>query len=241
MQLVGDRQTEQVGDQRAVKRREQRGGHERTELRGIGHVGEHLHHADQRADHAERRRAVADGAVDLAAFVEMHQEVVAVALEIVADEFEIVAVGDVTNSLGEERFIGLDLFQADRPLFTSDLGDAGEFVDEIARRQPAHREGKFRSQRQTVQHHAERKADHGGGNRTAEDDDHGMLADEHVQIAAHEYHRRDDNDAEQQPGAGHDIHGKLQRVREPPAVLDGGATHPGPRDTNPTSPAIKDA
>ena len=46
--------------------------------------------------------------------VEMHQEIVAVPFEIVADEFEIVAVGDVTNALGQERFVGLDLFQADQ-------------------------------------------------------------------------------------------------------------------------------
>ena len=49
-------------------------------------IGEHLHHADQRADHAESRRAIADRAIDLLAFVEMGEEVVAVALEIVADE-----------------------------------------------------------------------------------------------------------------------------------------------------------
>ena len=47
----------------------------------------------------------------------------------------------------------------------------------------------------------------------------GMFGDEHVQIAAHEHHRRDDNDAGRKPGAGHNIHGKLQRVRERPAVL----------------------
>ena len=73
----------------------------------------------------------------------MHQKIVAVALEIVADEFEIVAVGDVANSLGEERFVGLDLFQADRSLLARDFGDAGQFVDQIARGQPAHGEGKF--------------------------------------------------------------------------------------------------
>ena len=86
MQLVGDRQTEQVGDRRAIERREQRDRHVGAELGGIGHVGEHLHHADQRADHAEGRRAIADRAIDLLALVEMGEEVVAVALEIVANE-----------------------------------------------------------------------------------------------------------------------------------------------------------
>ena len=96
-------------------------------------------------------RAVADGAVDLAAFVEMHQEIVAVALEIVADEFEVVAVGDVADALGQERLVGLDLFQADRSLLAGDFRDAGEFVDEVARRQPAHGEGEFCAERQAVQ------------------------------------------------------------------------------------------
>ena len=121
-------------------------------------------------------RAVADGAVDLAAFVEMHQEIVAVALEIVADEFEIVAVGDVADALGKERLVGLDLFQPDRSLLARDFGDAGEFVDQVARRQPAHGEGEFGAERQAVQDGAERKADHGGGDRSAEDDDDGVFA-----------------------------------------------------------------
>ena len=144
MQLVGDRQAEQIRDHGAVKRCEQRGRHERAELGRVGHVGEHLHHADQRADHAERRRAVADGAVDFPTLVKMHQKIVAVPLEIVADEFEIVAVGDVADSLGQERLVGLDLFQADRSLLARDLRDPGELVDQIMRSQPAHGEGVFR-------------------------------------------------------------------------------------------------
>jgi hypothetical protein len=55
--------------------------------------GKQLHHANLDADHAERRRAVADGSIDPAALVEMHQEIAAVAA--VADDFEIVAVGDI--------------------------------------------------------------------------------------------------------------------------------------------------
>ncbi len=69
----------------------------------------------------------------------------------------------------------------------------------------------------------------------------GMLADEHVQIAAHEHHRGDDDDAGHETNARHDIHGRLQRVREPPAVLDGDAAHSEPRKGKPYVPAIKDA
>ncbi|MEY9734308.1 hypothetical protein ABH985_002097 [Bradyrhizobium ottawaense] len=213
VQLVGDRQTEQVRDQRAVERGEQRGRHERAELGRVCHVGEHLHHADQGADHAEGRSAVADGAINLAALVEVHEEVVAVALEIVADEVEVIAVGDVADALGEEGLVGLDLFQTHRALLAGDLGDAGEFVDEVVRRQAAHGEGELGAERKAVQECRERKADHGGGDRAAEDDDHGMFGDEHVKVAAHEDHHRDHDDARNEPDARHDIHGILQRVR----------------------------
>lgn len=151
VQLVGDRKAEQVRDERAVEGGEQRGRHERAELGRIGHVGEHLHHADQRADHAERRGAVADGAVDLAAFVEVHEEVVAVALEIVADEIEVVTVGDVADALGQERLVGLDLFEADRALLAGDFGDTGELVDEVVRRQAAHGESELGAEWKAVQ------------------------------------------------------------------------------------------
>ena len=89
----------------------------------------------------------------------MHQKIVAIALHVVADEFEIVAVGDIADSLGEKRLIGLDLFQADRTLLAGDFRDAGQFVDQIARRETAHREGEFCTQRHAVQDRAERKAD----------------------------------------------------------------------------------
>ena len=134
MQLIGDRQAEDVGHHRAVERRQQRGRHERAELGRIGHVGEHLHHADQRADHAEGGRAVADRAIDFLALVEMAQEIVAVALEIVADEFGVIAVGDEANALGEKRIFDLDLLQPDRALLARDLGEAGDLVDQFALR-----------------------------------------------------------------------------------------------------------
>jgi hypothetical protein len=46
----------------------------------------------------------------------VHKEIVAVALQIVADEFEIIPVGDVADSLGQERIIGLDFLKPNRPL-----------------------------------------------------------------------------------------------------------------------------
>ena len=62
----------------------------------------------------------------------MGEEIVAIALEIVADEIGVVAVGDETDALGEERIVDLDLFQADRAVLARDLGEAGDLVDQLA-------------------------------------------------------------------------------------------------------------
>ena len=56
----------------------------------------------------------------------MGEEVVAVALEIVADEIGVIAVGDEADALGEERILRRDLFEPDRTGLARDLGEAGE-------------------------------------------------------------------------------------------------------------------
>jgi hypothetical protein len=61
-----------------------------------------------------------------------------------------------------------------------------------------------------------------------------------VQIATHEHHYGDDNHAEDEPGACHDIHGKLQRSTQRPPVLDG-ARPILDRVERPYVGAIKDA
>ena len=63
----------------------------------------------------------------------MGEEVVAVALQVVADEIGVVAVGDKADALGEERILRRDLLQPDGTRLARDLGDAGEFVDQFAR------------------------------------------------------------------------------------------------------------
>ena len=125
----------------------------------------------------------------------MGEEVVAVALEIVADEIGVVAVGDEADALGQERVFDLDLFQPDRPGLARDFGEAREFVDQFALGHAAHGEGEFRAERQAVHDRGERKADQRGGERPAENHDERMLADEHVQVAAHQDHEADDADA----------------------------------------------
>ena len=91
----------------------------------------------------------------------MGEEVVAIALEIVADEVRVVAVGDEADALGEERILDLDLFQPDRPLLARDLGEAGDLVDQLALRHAAHGEGVLHAERQAVHDRDERKADAG--------------------------------------------------------------------------------
>ncbi len=194
MQLVGDRQTEQIGHGRAIERRQQRHGHERTELRGIGHVGEHLHHADQRADHAEGRRAIADGAIDLLPFVKMGEKVVAVALEVVANKRAVVAVGNEADALGEKRIVDFDLLQADRALLACNFGKTGKLIDQIALAHPPHREGELHPERQAVEDRSKRKADQRCGEGAAENDDEGMGVEEHRNVAAHEDEREQNDD-----------------------------------------------
>ena len=67
--------------------------------------------ANQRADHAEGRRAVADRAIDLLARAEMDEEVVAVALEGIANEIRIVTVGDEPHPGDQERVADLLLWR----------------------------------------------------------------------------------------------------------------------------------
>ena len=147
-----------------------------AELRRIGHVGEHLHHADQRADHAEGRRAIADGAIDLLAFVEMSQEIVAVAFEVVADEIHVVAVGHVAHALGQERVLDVLFFESDRPLLAGHFGETRDLVDQFARSPAAHGEDELHANRQAVHDRRQRKADQGRGGRAAENDDEGVLS-----------------------------------------------------------------
>ena len=146
----------------------------------------------------------------------MGEEVVAVALEIVADEIGVVAVGDEADALGEERVVDLDLLQADRALLAGDLGDAGQLVDQFALGHAAHREGEFGAERQAVHDRGEREADQRGGEGAAEDDDDGMFADEHVQVAAHQDNRADHDDAGQEAQTGRDIHDLPHSTPTPP-------------------------
>ena len=225
MQLVGERQAEQVGHGGAVEGREQRHRHIGAELGRIGHVGEHLHHADQRADHAECRRAVADRTIDFLPLIQVGEKIVAIALQIVTDEFGVVAVGDEADALGQERITDLDLLQPDRPLLARDLGQSGDLIDELTLAHAAQRKGKFRAERQAVEDGGQGKADEGCGKRPAEDHDEGMDVQEHAEIAAHQDETDDDEGSGNKTEACCDIHGRT------PNLNATAPSHPAPVPT----------
>jgi hypothetical protein len=130
------------------------------------------------------------------------EELLALTLQIFADEIAIVAVGDVAHSLGKEGVLNLDLFQSDRSLLAGNLGKIGDLVDQFARRDPAHREHILHSERQSVEQARKRKPDERGRGRAAENDDEGMAVSEHAQIAAHEDETHEHDAAEHNSEAG---------------------------------------
>ena len=214
MQLIGDGQAEDVGDKSAVQRCQQGCRHERAEFRRIGHVGEHLHHADQRADHPEGRRAVADGAIDFLALVEVSQEIVAVALEIVANEFGVIAVGDEADAFGQIGIFDLDLLQTERTLLAGDFGDRGDLVNQFTLGQAPHGEGELRPQRQAVNDRTKGKADQRSRERSAKNDNNGVIAEEHPDIATHQH----DGDDYGRPGKQAKARGNIHDLPLPPAL-----------------------
>jgi hypothetical protein len=125
----------------------------------------------------------------------MGEEVVAVALEIVADEGGVIAVGDEADALCQEGIVKLDFFKPDWSGLAGDLGEACQFVDQVALAHAAQREGEFGAERQAMHDRGERESDERGGERPAENNDKGVLTDEHVQVAAHHNDQTDHADA----------------------------------------------
>ena len=81
----------------------------------------------------------------------MREEVVAVALQVVADEIGVVAVGHEAHGLGEKRVVDLDLLEADRALLAHDIGEACDLVDQLAQAHAPHRERKLGAERQAME------------------------------------------------------------------------------------------
>src|SRR5205085_6609718 len=104
--------------------------------------------------------------------VKMGEKVVAVALEVVADEIRVIAIRNEADALGKERIFGRDLLQPGRPGRARDLSQAGKLVDQFARTGAAQREREANAERQPVHHRDERKPGEGRGEGAAENEDY---------------------------------------------------------------------
>jgi hypothetical protein len=89
----------------------------------------------------------------------MREEVVAIALEIVANEGVVVAVRDETDSLGQDRILNFNLFESDWTLLARDLGKAGDLVDQFALSHASQRKCVFGSEWQAVENRRQRETD----------------------------------------------------------------------------------
>jgi hypothetical protein len=98
------------------------------------------------------------------------------------------------------------LFQSHRALLAGNFGEAGEFVDQIALAHAPQRKGEFGPKRNAVDERRQRKANQCSGEGAAENDDEGVLADEHMQVAAHQNHEANDRGPCQQAKTCRNIH-----------------------------------
>ena len=110
----------------------------------------------------------------------------------------IVAVGDETDTFGEERILDFDLFETDWSRLPRNFSEAGQFIDQIALTHAAQRESEFCPERQAMENRRKRKTDQSSGKSAAKDHDGGMGIEEHPQIAAHENERGKDDYPRQQ-------------------------------------------
>ena len=85
-------------------------------------------------------------------------KIVAVAFEIVANEIRAITVGDEANALGKKRILDFDLFETDRPLLPRNLGQTGQFIDQIAWTHSPKCKGEFGAERQAVEDRRQRKS-----------------------------------------------------------------------------------
>jgi hypothetical protein len=101
---------------------------------GSSNVAQHLDQADQRADHAEGGRGIADRAKDLLAFLVTLEIQVAIAAERVFDEFEGQAVDAKLDAFLQEVVTRLDAVEADQALLARLLGELGDLLNQKPRR-----------------------------------------------------------------------------------------------------------
>ena len=63
-------------------------------------MAEHLHHAEQRADHPPCWSGITNGAIKLATLLKAHQKIIGIALQRLANELAVITVSNIANALG---------------------------------------------------------------------------------------------------------------------------------------------
>ena len=167
-QAVADRHEEEVGEQRAVQRREQRHRHRAADRLRVGHLREHAGQPDQRADHAHRRRGLGGCGPDVGGGDVAFDATLALDAQQAFDLARDRAVDDRGDRDGD---VGIG---DHRPVERDDavaLGDARLRCDLFEQRIGAERPTRQDAQcRECATDIAERRAQHGGGERAAADD-----------------------------------------------------------------------
>ena len=79
-------------------------------------------------------------------------------------------------------------------------------IDQLALRDAPHAKDKPHAEGQAVKDRRQREADQGRGERPAENNDHGMVTEEHAQAAAHEHDSHDDRGAGEKAETRCNIH-----------------------------------
>ena len=136
LELVRDRQEEQVREADAVDRRDERRRDAVAELARVGEVLHHRHQAEHRADDAERRRVDAHAFEDLRGARVGLLAHVQVDFEDAADLVGLAAVDHELQALAHE-IVGLAFdgrLQAEQPLLTRSVAPVDHLLDQLAAR-----------------------------------------------------------------------------------------------------------
>jgi len=123
---VGDRSRDQIGEQYAPERRDERGRHRRADQGGIGHVREHAHQPEYGRAHPHRGGGVREvapedhiGGVTARACVERFRRPA-------RECFGIAGFGELADRLAQETAGGRDTVGADDALGLGDLLDLAD-------------------------------------------------------------------------------------------------------------------
>lgn len=191
-QFAGERNAEQVRDDRSVQRGEQGGRHTDTDLARIVERSQHLHQADKGTDHAECRRGGRGGIDDLLAVLMTLFDVGDLDLEDRRQLFLRAASNHHLQSTAEEVVVDvLELvLQGEQPVATDDRREVHELLDDLRRRRKGDREALL-DHRGNSQHLGQREVDQQCRERSADGDHQRGHVDERTESAPSDEDRTD--------------------------------------------------